>query len=76
MEPKEACVHHWDIESAEGPNSLGTCRYCLTTKNFRNSTAHTSLFSHLEVPRGESTEGDYRKVDLKFGKGCNKDVED
>jgi hypothetical protein len=31
------CVHHWIIESASGPTSIGVCSYCGATRDFRNS---------------------------------------
>ena len=32
------CAHHWDIEPANGPVSIGTCRNCGASKEFRNAT--------------------------------------
>ena len=31
------CCHHWDIETADGPISVGVCRNCLETRDFKNS---------------------------------------
>ena len=31
------CCHHWEIEPAEGPISLGVCRLCHESKEFKNS---------------------------------------
>lgn len=31
------CCHHWVIEPAEGPTSLGVCRKCSESREFRNS---------------------------------------
>ncbi len=33
----QACCHHWEIEPAEGPMSLGVCRLCHESKEFKNS---------------------------------------
>ena len=32
-----SCVHFWEIASPNGPVSLGTCKLCSDTKEFRNS---------------------------------------
>ena len=34
---KVACHHFWDIEVANGPSSVGTCKYCGETKEFLNA---------------------------------------
>ena len=34
---KTACHHFWDIEVANGPSSIGTCRYCGEKKEFFNA---------------------------------------
>ena len=34
---KETCHHYWEIEIANGPRSLGTCKYCGETKEFLNA---------------------------------------
>jgi len=31
------CRHHWIIQPANGPFSLGLCRFCLEEREFRNS---------------------------------------
>ncbi len=31
------CVHHWMIESPNGPVSMGTCRVCGESSEFKNS---------------------------------------
>ena len=33
----QACHHYWEIEVANGPTSLGTCKYCGETKEFLNA---------------------------------------
>ena len=33
----DACVHHWEIATANGPVSVGTCKNCKETKEFNNS---------------------------------------
>jgi len=34
---KEPCHHFWAIEVANGPKSIGTCKYCGETKEFYNA---------------------------------------
>jgi hypothetical protein len=34
---KQACHHFWVIEVANGPGSIGTCKYCGETKEFFNA---------------------------------------
>ena len=36
-ETKATCCHHWVIETANGPVSLGYCQFCFDTREFRNS---------------------------------------
>ena len=36
-ETKAVCIHHWIIETADGPTSLGFCQRCFETKEFKNS---------------------------------------
>jgi hypothetical protein len=33
------CRHHWIIEPADGPVSLGECRFCHESREFKNSIA-------------------------------------
>lgn len=35
--PAEHCGHFWVIEVANGPTSIGTCKYCGTKKEFYNA---------------------------------------
>jgi hypothetical protein len=34
---KKTCHHYWEIEVANGPSSLGTCKYCGETREFLNA---------------------------------------
>ena len=34
---KAQCHHFWEIEVANGPKSIGTCKYCGETKEFLNA---------------------------------------
>ena len=31
------CCHHWMIQPADGPVSLGVCQKCFETKEFKNT---------------------------------------
>ena len=33
----ETCCHHWMIQPADGPVSLGVCQFCMEAKEFKNS---------------------------------------
>ena len=37
QEEKEQCHHFWAIEVANGPTSIGTCKYCGEQKEFMNA---------------------------------------
>ena len=37
MPVKEACIHHWLLESPDGETSKGTCKLCGTEQSFYNS---------------------------------------
>ena len=34
---RPTCCHHWMIEQANGPVSLGFCQFCFETREFKNS---------------------------------------
>ena len=31
------CMHHWVIDEPNGPTSMGTCKICGLSQEFRNS---------------------------------------
>ena len=33
----QSCCHHWVIQTADGPVSLGVCKNCFETREFKNS---------------------------------------
>ena len=33
----DTCSHHWMIQPADGPVSLGVCQFCFEAKEFKNS---------------------------------------
>ena len=38
---EQACSHHWLIESPSGPTSIGACKLCGASREFRNSVGDT-----------------------------------
>ena len=34
--PPETCVHHWILQTPNGPTSEGTCKRCHLTREFTN----------------------------------------
>ena len=32
------CVHWWELPESNGPVSVGVCRYCWGTRDFKNSS--------------------------------------
>ena len=39
------CVHHWAIEIADGPTSVGRCRRCKEVREFANSI-RDNVYNH------------------------------
>jgi hypothetical protein len=39
----QACAHHWLIEPANGPQSLGTCRRCGRQREFFNDPQQAQI---------------------------------
>ena len=37
QEPRDACVHHWLVEAANGPISRGRCKRCGKEREFTNN---------------------------------------
>ena len=50
------CVHHWEIETADGPISKGRCRRCKATREFENSI-NTSVYNGKKFMLGRSEPG-------------------
>ena len=46
------CVHKWRIQPADGPTSMGTCRNCGETKEFKNYLGHLSWGQYTEANCG------------------------
>ena len=52
-ETQSTCCHHWIIETADGPFSLGYCQLCFETKEFKNSLDDWSFFKETVKVRNE-----------------------
>ncbi|MCH8226318.1 MAG: hypothetical protein IIC97_10670 [Chloroflexi bacterium] len=53
QETQATCCHHWIIETADGPVSLGYCQFCFETKEFKNSLEDWSFFKETVRVRNE-----------------------
>ena len=42
----QTCCHHWMIRASEGPVSLGVCKHCFETREFKNSIFDMERDSH------------------------------
>ncbi|MEX0783630.1 MAG: hypothetical protein WD557_13380 [Dehalococcoidia bacterium] len=40
--------HHWRIEEANGPRSVGTCKYCGAEKQFKNWLEDSDFITNEE----------------------------
>lgn len=49
------CCHHWVIEPADGPISLGVCRKCSESREFRNSIVDVERDNNDDTPAGSPT---------------------
>lgn len=45
-----ACCHYWMIQTADGPVSLGVCKHCLESREFKNSIEDWSFDQTLQAP--------------------------
>ena len=50
------CVHHWEIETADGPISKGRCLRCKETREFENSI-NSSVYNGKKFLLGRSEPG-------------------
>jgi hypothetical protein len=49
------CRHHWIIETANGPSSLGVCQFCWETREFKNSIGEPDRDFEGPPERGASS---------------------
>ena len=54
-EETQTCVHHWIIESPDGPVSKGLCQKCGEEKEFQN---------YFPYSKWESEQRDKKRADL------------
>ena len=51
---EKSCRHHWIIEPASGPTSVGVCKHCGAVKEFQNywhgSSWERDLPKALQIP--------------------------
>ncbi len=45
---EETCVHHWLIEPAKGPTSMGICKYCGSVREFSNQFRRQGLLGQAQ----------------------------
>ncbi len=50
------CVHSWQIEPAEGPNSHGACSKCPEKRLFRNSVTDRTRKQGIDARINDDTE--------------------
>ena len=62
MKGKKDCIHHWVIETANGPTSQGVCAVCGSSREFCNSMGesveqkkHLNLKSKDDEPSNART---------------------
>jgi hypothetical protein len=60
---KRECIHYWVIETPQGPTSMGRCKYCGATSEFKNYVPFPSwenktsrTVSQKEIPDIEAEE--------------------
>lgn len=58
------CTHHWIIEAANGPISMGYCKNCLETKEFRNSELEFD-WKHPATRKLTKEEADAKRQDIR-----------
>ena len=55
-QPVSTCLHHWIIETANGPTSRGICRNCNESKLFNNSIVDLDRDFHDLQPAGRAAQ--------------------
>jgi hypothetical protein len=51
IEDNSGCQHYWVIEAANGPSSMGTCRYCGESREFFNSIPDLNALKRGTAPK-------------------------
>jgi len=68
------CRHHWLIESAQGPTSMGMCKLCGAQREFKNSATD---FLWEDEPLSELSHGGWgksREFHAPAAKGADGDL--
>tara|TARA_Y100000296_G_C5071984_1_gene205357 strand:+ start:343 stop:594 length:252 start_codon:yes stop_codon:yes gene_type:complete len=52
---RKKCIHHWVIETANGPTSKGVCGGCGAAKDFDNSIKMPEV-NHISLEKNEEEE--------------------
>ena len=52
---QKKCIHHWIVDSADGPVSEGKCKRCGTVAVFCN-TYTSDLVNHIQLPETKPAE--------------------
>ena len=47
------CCHHWLIETADGPDSRGRCKFCHAEKVFANYMPVTNISDYIALRKAE-----------------------
>jgi len=48
------CAHHWLIEPAKGPTSIGACKLCGEVREFSNQFRRNGLLAAVQPDLGET----------------------
>ena len=62
---KDECRHHWIIESANGPASMGVCKICGEIKEFSNSPPEFMFSSRRTSDDAKLTDSREDETDAK-----------
>ena len=63
-----SCIHHWLLESPDGPNSHGRCKLCGEERDFPNWIAGYNIFKEPI-----SAYGSYdSEHDMRWGQEANR----
>jgi hypothetical protein len=52
------CAHHWLIEPAKGPTSVGVCKLCGEVREFSNQFRSNGLLAAVQPDLGEAPDPD------------------
>jgi len=55
--PVQTCAHHWMIQPAISPTSMGMCRFCLELREFKDSPDNTWVIRKRATAQAEDLNG-------------------